>query len=471
MASTLAEGQGDSELSEFPCPSARIYSHAQARKKIEAEAISANTTGTCYRTTLPIRLIEGYVDATRQDRSVQTTVTQTGGSMKRASIPDILWLFLGTRIILLVGTYFSYILFPVPPHIYPETPVNITGLLTSWGQWDALRFIHIAQYGYQSASDTPFFPLFPLLIKGIALLCGNRGYLAIGMLISNGALLGTLVLLYQLAADALGEKVGKRTLLYICIFPTAFFFFAAYNESLFLFLSCGTFLALRRRKWWLAGVLGALTALTRSAGVLMALPFLYEVWIDRSLPAATEAQHRFWQRIWESVPKALPVLLLPLGTLLYCFFCWIHFDNPLAFAAVQSQWGRATAWPWMGLASAFTELFYNQPFGSFIEAHILLDLTATISFIILAVYSWRQLRPGYALWISLLVIYMLISPALNQHDALQSIQRFVLEMFPGFIVLAVLGLKHPRLHTICILTFPFLQAIMAALFVLGRWMV
>jgi hypothetical protein len=66
---------------------------------------------------------------------------------------------------------------------------------------------------------------------------------------------------------------------------------------------------------------------------------------------------------------------------------------------------------------------------------------------------------------------MLISPALTQADTLQSNQRFILEMFPAFLVLADLGIKHPRLHTICVVTFPFLQAIMAALFVLNRWMV
>jgi hypothetical protein len=98
-------------------------------------------------------------------------------------------------------------------------------------------------------------------------------------------------------------------------------------------------------------------------------------------------------------------------------------------------------------------------------------MAATFGFIALDVVSWRQLRVSYAIWISLLVLYMLSSPALNQHDMLQSTQRFVLEMFPGFLVLAVLGLKHPRLHATCMLAFPFLQAVMAALFVMNRWMV
>lgn len=391
--------------------------------------------------------------------------------MKRAPISDILWLFSGTRLLLIAVTYFSYILFPVPPHLYPNTGVDVAGLLTSWDHWDASRFIDVAQFGYQDITYTPFFPLFPLLIKGVAWLCGDQGFLAIGMIVSNAALLGALLVIYQLATDALGEQVGRRTLLYLCIFPTAFFFFAAYNESLFLLLTSATFLAIRRQKWWLAGLLGLLAALTRSAGALLALPYLYEVWNTRLLPATPREPVRFWQQVRNLFPRAVPVLLLPLGTLGYCLYCWFVSGDPLAFAQIQSNWGRVTTWPWTGTVNALIELFYVQPFGSFIEAHILLDLAATLGFSALAIISWRKLRPSYALWISLLVLYMLSSPALNQHDTLQSTQRFVLEMFPGFLILAVFSLKHPRLHQACLLAFPALQAVMAALFVLNRWMV
>ena len=149
--------------------------------------------------------------------------------MKRAPITDILWLFVATRLLLVAATYIGYILFPVPPHVYPVQPVDVVGLLTSWNHWDAARYTQIAQFGYQNIFDTAFFPLFPLLIKGGALLIGNQGYIAIGMILSNLALLGALFVLYQIAADMLGESVGRRTILYLCIFPTAFFFFAPYN--------------------------------------------------------------------------------------------------------------------------------------------------------------------------------------------------------------------------------------------------
>jgi Gpi18-like mannosyltransferase len=389
--------------------------------------------------------------------------------MKRAPTSDIIWLFVATRVLLVLVTYIGFILFPVLPHLHPVSEVNIPALLTSWNNWDAANFTRIAQNGYQTIDDTAFFPLFPLLIKCIAFLLGDNGYIAIGMILSNLALLGALFVLYQIATDMLGEQIGRRTLLYLCIFPTAFFFFAAYNESLFLFLTASSFLAMRRQKWWLAGILGMFAALTRTAGVLLVIPFLYELWISKD--SFTTREQNASHKILSTISRVLPLLIIPLGTLIYCFYCWNLFQNPLAFAAVQSHWDRYTAWPWVGIFLALNELLFIQPFGSFFEVHLLLDLAATISFIVLAILGWRKLRMSYNIWIVLLLFFMLISPAIAQHDVLVSNQRFVLEMFPAFITLAMLGVKYPRLHLGLLIAFPFLQATLAMLFVLNRWMV
>lgn len=391
--------------------------------------------------------------------------------MKRVPFSDILWLFLGTRFLLITGTYLSFILFPVPPHVYPSAPVDLAGLLTSWKHWDAERFVRVAVLGYQDNNDSPFFPLFPLLMKGVSWLLGDHFHLAAGMLISNAAFLGSLLIIYILANDNLGEQAGRRAVLYLCIFPTAFFFFTAYNESLFLLLTSGCFLALRRKKWWLAGLLAMFAGATRAAGVLLILPFLYEVWISRELPPDSQQRPAFFRQLLALFPKVWPVVFMPLGLLCYCLYCWYRFSDPLAFATAQINWARVTAFPWSGLFNAFFQLFHGQAFGSFQEAHILIDLTATLGAIALTVVCWRRLRTSYAIWITLLVLFMLTSPALGQPDALQSNQRFLLEMFPLFLALAALGLRYRRLHYVCLLAFPFLQAIMAALFVLNRWMV
>ncbi len=380
--------------------------------------------------------------------------------MKRAPIRDVLWLFIGTRLILVMVTYFAYILLTAPK--YSSTAVDAVALFTSWNHWDAANYVRIAQFGYQTQFDVAFFPLFPLLIAIIAHLLGSWSYLAVGTIISNAALLGALFVLYQIAVDAGNEQVAHRTLLYLCIFPTAFFFFAAYNESLFLLLTAGTFLATRRQRWWLAGILGLLAALTRSPGILLVMPYICELWLSRESIAASR------QKL---LLRILPILLIPLGTAIYGLYCWQIRGDPFAFVWVQSHWARHTSWPWQGIWQALFELFWNQPFGSFNEAHIILDLVATMSFIALAILGWRKLRPSYTVWVGVLLFYVLLSPATTQHDVVVSNQRFVLEMFPAFITLAMLGIKHPRLHQALLLAFPVLLATLSVLFVMNRWMV
>ncbi len=382
--------------------------------------------------------------------------------MKHPPTRDIIWLVVATRLILVMITYFGYILLTVPKD--SQVGVNTIAFFTSWNRWDAANYVRIAQYGYQRVYDTAFLPLFPLLISAIAHLLGSWSYLLVGMILSNAALLGSLFVIYQLAVEVQGEQVAQRTLIYLCIFPTAFFFFAAYNESLFLLLTSGAFLAMRRQRWWLAGILGMLAGTTRPAGLFLGVIYIWELWASRESVAA--ARQKIWLRL-------LPILLIPLGLVGYCVYCWMTFGDPIAFVMVQSHWARQLAWPWQGIGVSLYELFWNQPFGSFNEVHIILDLGATVGFIVLAILGWRklQLRTSYHLWLGMLLFYSLISPALVRHDALQSNQRFVLEMFPAFIILAALGVKYPRLHQALMLAFPTLLATLSVLFIMNRWMV
>jgi len=380
--------------------------------------------------------------------------------MKRAPVRDIIWLFVATRLILVMVTYVGYILLTAPK--YSSNPVDIVGILASWNHWDAANYVRIAQFGYQTPYDVAFFPLFPLLITAFAHILGSWSYLLVGTIISNAALLGALFVIYQLAVEAGGEQVAQRTLLYLCIFPTAFYFFAPYNESLFLLLTASTFLAMRQQRWWLAGLLGLLAALTRSAGILLVIPYMVELWTTRESITASRQNMLF---------RVLPILLIPLGTALYAIYCWHISGNPLDFIAVQSHWGRHTTWPWQGIWQSLTEIFWYQPFGSFNEVHNLLDLSATLAFITLAIVGKNKLRASYSVWMGLALLYMILSPAIVALDPLESNQRFVLEMFPAFITLSMLGIKHPRLHQAIMLAFPTLLATLSILFIMNRWMV
>ena len=100
-----------------------------------------------------------------------------------------------------------------------------------------------------------------------------------------------------------------------------------------------------------------------------------------------------------------------MGTLVYGVYCWITVKNSLAFVTVQDAYGRHLQWPWVGLWQGITALLFGQPFGS------------------------------------------------------------VLEMFPAFITLALLGIRHPRLHQALLIIFPALLATLSIIFMMNRWLV
>jgi Gpi18-like mannosyltransferase len=382
--------------------------------------------------------------------------------MKHTPIRDILWLFIATRLLLLFITYSMYILLTAKN--YTSTPVDVTALFTSWDHWDAINYTRIAQYGYQSMSDLAFFPLFPFLIACISHILGDWSYILVGTILSNAALFGALWVIYHLVAKRMTETIASRTILYLCIFPTAFFFFAAYNESLYLLLAAGTFLALENERWWLAGLLGLLTALTRSIGILLIIPYLYELWVRRERTLA---------HLSTILKSVLPCILIPSGTAIYAVYCWRTFGNPLGFATVQSNWGRQTTWPWVGILHEMGAMFWNnpQPFGSANQATMILNLSATFGFIFLIIAGWRKLPKSYSLWMSTCLLFILLSPAISKPDALLSNQRFVLELFPAFITLALLTEKRLRMHYTSIFVFTTLLAILSTAFVMNRWIV
>jgi len=393
--------------------------------------------------------------------------------MKHIPVRDILWLFVATRLLLLLITYVMYILLTAKN--YTSTPVDSVAFFTSWNHWDAINYTSIAQHGYQNTYDLAFFPLFPFLVACISQVLGSWSYILAGTIVSNAALFGALVIIYHLIAkqrrqwtdsedhysEVSNGALAHRTLLYLCVFPTAFFFFAAYNESLYLLLASGTFLALEHERWWLAGLLGLLAALTRSIGIFLLIPYLYELW---------QRRERTLTHLPAILKSLLPCLLIPLGTAIYALYCWQTFGSPLAFAVVQAHWGRQTTWPWVGILQEVSALFAN-PFGSTNEATIILNLSATFGFIFLIIAGWHKLPKSYSLWMTICLIFILTSPAMIKPDVLLSNQRFVLELFPAFITLAQLTEKRPRTHYASVFTSATLLAILSTAFIMNRWIV
>ena len=131
-------------------------------------------------------------------------------------------------------------------------------------------------------------------IRGLSFALGGHPFAA-ATIVSNAAFWGGLVVTYFLTASELSERAARTTVLLMCVFPTAHFFLMPYSESLFLLLSVTAFWGARRRRWAVAGAAGALAALTRSIGILIAPALVIEALhqrVERRGPAGPGSSRR-----------------------------------------------------------------------------------------------------------------------------------------------------------------------------------
>src|SRR5438270_12167698 len=288
--------------------------------------------------------------------------------------------FLLTRFILLLLTYFGSVLFTVPNYSYQV--VSLSSVLRSWYHWDVISFENIATRGYVYRDNAAFFPLYPLLEREVsALLHIHTNVFLGGMLITNLAFLGTLIVLYRFVEVEFDHAMARRATLYLAVFPTALFFFAAYNEALFLFFMLLSFYAMRHRSWWLAGLFGGLATLTRSLGLALFVIFLYE-FIRQVFPlirvAWRERRHLQALKLLSGLPAAL---LIPLALGIYAFYLDERLHDPLAFSRAQLQWHLGPTAPWYAPVIAMKAILNFSPF-TFSTSHNVIDLTTLLLFVI-----------------------------------------------------------------------------------------
>lgn len=308
-----------------------------------------------------------------------------------------------------------------------------TLLLAVWGRWDAVHYLDIATSGYHG-TDMAFFPLLPLLIGILGRFTGN--HLIAGLIISNVALFFALLFLYKLVEHEFDRTVARRAIFYISIFPTAVFFSAVYTESLFLMLTVASFYYMRERRWWLAGFIGLFAALTRVEGVLLAVPFAIEWW------SANRGNFR------AGMANLVPILLIPLGLMLFMGYLWILNADPLYFTHVQSHWNRQLAAPWTSIGNSLHKI--ATAVGPQTVAQQILELVFTGLMIGVLIGGWKKLKPSYIAYMGLSILMPLCT------SSLMSMPRFALVLFPMFAILALWG-GRPRINNaIVALSLPLL---------------
>jgi hypothetical protein len=275
-------------------------------------------------------------------------IAEEGGGWRRSFL-SALYVWLAAR--------FAYAILTVLAH--QLAPEKTPSLVLAWFQWDATHYYRIALLGYAGVPQSvAFFPLYPLLSAAAdPVLPGNL--LIAALIVSNVSAYGALVLLHRLATTEFDLPTADRTIFFLSVFPTAYFLAAPYNHSLFLLLCVGCLYAIRRHAWWVAGIAGALASGTRSAGILLLLPFAYEYW-------RVNGRRVRWD--------AAAIALVPGGLVAFAWYCWRARGDALAFSHAQEFWGKGLDWPGHTIWLAVRQLFERSPAENY---HLIGDLGGT----------------------------------------------------------------------------------------------
>ena len=175
------------------------------------------------------------------------------------------------------------------PRLTHGDPAPILRSLTTWdGDWFvgiARNGYHVEAFGDTGYHDYAFFPLYPMLVRVLALPWPHLvGPLAV---VLNAVLFAiALVLLVRLARRHLGEARAIRAAALLALFPFSYVYTMAYSETLTLALIVASFLAVERGYAGRAGVFFGLASLTRAQGAFYPDPAAHGVSPARAQPLA-----------------------------------------------------------------------------------------------------------------------------------------------------------------------------------------
>lgn len=383
---------------------------------------------------------------------------------------DIAWIFLVSRVVIVVLSFLGRSLFSLyRSNVATNCFLQRHECFYTWMRFDVFSYMSIAQSGYivNTAKSTAFFPLFPTLIRFPAHLFGGSlmAYYLSGLFVSNLCFLCALFVLYVLVEDCFDASIARTAVLYTAFAPFALFYFAGYTESLFLLLSLLVFYFLAQARkgrgllsWWLAGLAGFLAALSRSQGILLAVPFLL-VYLLSFL-----RDRGFTQTRWrEKVFALLPLGLIPLGLGVYMLYLWHAFHNPMEFSyAEAAYWSRSLTSPLVTLVRVVRAI--ADPAG--LQVLNIINLTSLLIPLIMLLVGWKRIPLHYSLFTLILIIFATLYP-LGTQDALTAAPRYMLVLFPVTILFA--SIKNRRYEQLY-LAFSFtLFAFNVLLFINHYW--
>jgi hypothetical protein len=305
--------------------------------------------------------------------------------------------------------------------------------------WDAGWYARIAREGYAALPDESlrFFPLVPLLTRGVAEVTGLGVRTAL-LLVANASALVLGALLYELARmETRDDALARRAAWLIALVPPAYVFVLGYSEATATLLAVAMFCCLRTRRWGWATPAGLLAGLVRPVGVLLVVPAAIEALRDLRSTGARERTLR------------LATVLAPLaGAGIYLGWVGSRFGDWALPLRVQQR---------AGLRGAFT-----NPLTNFVDAaRALFDgrdtttglhLPWVVLLLLLVVVAFRHWPASYGAFALAMLMVGVSSSTLN------SIERYALSAFPFVLAVASVTSREWLERAVLILSGPVMVA-------------
>jgi len=170
---------------------------------------------------------------------------------------------------------------PIDPAWVPTIADKLVGfLLDGLIRWDGAHFLHIAHHGYTFETNLAFFPLYPLLVRTLAIGLHwlQEDYAIISFVtslklsavfLSNAFFILATEALYDLSRKVLkDEYLAYKAALFFAINPANIFFAAPYSESLNALLTFFTLYKISKQFSAVTCITIAMASATRANSIL-----------------------------------------------------------------------------------------------------------------------------------------------------------------------------------------------------------
>ncbi|USQ77110.1 hypothetical protein [Ornithinimicrobium cryptoxanthini] len=343
----------------------------------------------------------------------------------------------GRFLLILLGLYTLFRLFTTGVLLWivaeHQDPVIFSGEVPRYFDlatlWDGAWYERIATEGYPDQlpvndqgqvrqNEWAFYPIFPLLAKGLMLVTGLPFAVA-GPVVATVLGYAAAVVMGLLLRERVGTPAALGGVALFAAFPAAPTLQVAYTESLATLLLCAVLWLLIRERWWAAGAVALLTGLARPIALPLGLVALVAVIVRWRGRAERPLSRR------EAAGMFTALAGCGASGLIWPALVWLGTGVPDGYPVTMSAWRQGE--PVTPFAPTLDMVQFL--FGDFRGLVYLVGFLVLLGVMMLGPWA-RGLGPVLQTWALAYPFYL--AAAL---DPWTSIYRYLILLFPAFVVL------------------------------------